>query len=95
MYHNNDSEPLLEFSDTSPPPFTPSLRFDYTFDPRPIPLGAYAPGDKVYIAIGSNTLAAGDEMRLDFTISMEPVPEPGIVALLAPAGLMLLRRRGR
>jgi hypothetical protein len=93
IYHHNDPTPLLEFSDDVFPPFAPGFRFETTLDPRPIPLGVYAPGETVYIALGGNSVAGGDEMRLDFTLSMDVVPEPGIVALVAPAALLLMRRR--
>ena len=32
-------------------------------------------------------------MRLDVTLSMDPVPEPASIGLLAPGVLLLMRRR--
>jgi hypothetical protein len=34
-------------------------------------------------------------MRLDFTLGLEAVPEPGSLSLLAPVALLALRRRRR
>jgi hypothetical protein len=95
IYTKNDPTPIIEFSDDVIPPFPfmPGFRFETTLDPDPIPLGVFGVGDTLYIAIGGNNLAGTDEMRLDFTLGMTPVPEPTAVALLAPAGLLLMRRR--
>lgn len=93
IYYDSNPTPILEFSDEVFPPFAPGFRFETTLDPRPIPLGVYAPGDTVYIALGGNNVGTGDEMRLDFTLSMDAVPEPGVTALLLPAAAVLLRRR--
>jgi hypothetical protein len=95
IYTKNDSTPIIEFSDdTIPPfPFSAGFRFETTLDPDPIPLGVFGVGDTLYIAIGGNNLAGADEMRFDFTLGMTPVPEPTAAALLAPAALLLIRRR--
>ena len=95
IYTKNDPTPIIEFSDdTVPPfPFSPGFRFETTLDPDPIPLGVFGVGDTLYIALGGNNVAGTDEMRLDFTLGMTPVPEPTAVALLAPAALLLMRRR--
>lgn len=97
VYHNNDPAPIpgLDFSLTAVPPFPfpAGFRFETTLDPDPIPLGVYRAGDTVYFALGANALSTGDEMRLDLTLSLEPVPEPTGLALLVPAGLSLLKRR--
>ena len=95
IYTKNDPTPIIEFSDDVIPPFPfmPGFRFETTLDPDPIPLGVFGVGDTLYIALGGNNLAGTDEMRFDFTLGMTPVPEPTAVALLAPVGLLLLRRR--
>lgn len=97
VYHNNDPAPIpgLDFSLTAVPPFPfpAGFRFETTLDPDPIPLGVYGAGDTVYFALGANTLSPGDEMRIDLTLSLEPVPEPTGLTLLVPAGLMLMKRR--
>jgi hypothetical protein len=100
IYHDTDPTPVIDFSaDTTPPfPFPPGFRFETSLDPRPIPLGTYAAGQTVYVALGSNATDIGDEIRLDFTLSATPaVPEPATATLvLAPLALGLLaRRRGR
>ena len=97
IYHHTDPTPIINFStDTIPPfPFPPGFRFETALDPRPIPLGSYSAGETVYVAIGSNGLDTGDELRLDFTLSATPVPEPTTVMVLAPLAMGLLMRRRR
>lgn len=93
VYHDDDPTPLINFSlDSNPPfPFPPGFRFETRLDPNPIPLGTYAAGETVYIAIGATTTDIGDEMRLDYTISL--VPEPSSLSLIVPAALLFIRRR--
>jgi hypothetical protein len=93
VYHDDDPTPFINFSlDSVPPfPFPPGFRFETRLDPDPIPLGTYAAGETLYVAIGANTTDIGDEMRLDYTISL--IPEPASLSLFLPGGLLLLRRR--
>ena len=97
VYHNTDATPIINFSaDAVPPfPFPPGFRFETALDPRPIPLGSYAAGETVYVAIGANATDVGDELRLDFTLSATAVPEPTMFMALAPLALGLLARRRR
>jgi len=80
IYGGNNPTPLINFSTDSDPPFVfpPGFRFETTLDPDPIPLGAYNVGDTIYFAIGGTGIA---------------VPEPTSLSLLAPALLLLTRRR--
>ena len=78
IYGGNNPAPLLDFSDDTFFPFPPGFRFETTLDPDPIPLGNFNVGDTIYVAIGANNVA---------------VPEPATIALLAPTGLLLMRRR--
>lgn len=80
IYGGTNPTPLIEFSDDLVPPFPfpPGFRFETTLDPRPIPLGNFGVGDTIYFAIGANNIA---------------VPEPTVVSLLAPIGMLLMRRR--
>jgi len=89
VYRDDDAAPILDFV------FPPGFAFQTTLDPDPIPLGTYAAGETVYIALGSGftDAAGGDELRLDFTIAL--VPEPASAALLAGLGGALLLRRRR
>jgi hypothetical protein len=96
VYHNTDPAPIINFSNDSVPPFPfpPGFRFETALDPRPIPLGTYAAGETVYVAIGANGLDTGDELRLDFTLSATAVPEPtALMGLAALAAAALMRRR--
>ena len=77
VYGGNNPAPLLDFSAPFFP-FPPGFRFETTLDPTPRPLGNYSVGDTIYFAIGANGMS---------------VPEPTLVSLLAPAGLLLMRRR--
>jgi hypothetical protein len=81
IYGGNNPTALINFSADTDPPFTfpPGFRFETTLDPRPIPLGAYNVGDTIYFAIGGNLVTI--------------VPEPAALSLLAPALLLLRRRR--
>jgi hypothetical protein len=81
VYGGNNPTPLLNFSTDSDPPFVfpPGFRFETTLDPRPIPLGSYNVGDTIYFAIGGTGVTV--------------VPEPASLSLLAPALLLLTRRR--
>jgi hypothetical protein len=86
---------------------TDALLLDFTFpanfifftalDPDPIPLGNVNAGDSIVVAIGSFLTdgfpVGGDEMRLDFTLSL--IPEPGTISMLAIGAVALLRRRDR
>ena len=78
VYRSNSAAPLLDFSDDTLSPFLPGFRFETSLDPEPIPLGNFNVGDTIYFALGANNVA---------------VPEPGLISLLAPAGLLLTRRR--
>ena len=77
VFHDDDPTPILDFT------FPAGFAFHTSLDPDPIPLGTYAAGETVYIAIGSfatdgsvpGVPNSGDELRLDFTISL--IPEPG------------------
>ena len=96
VYVDDSPTPVLDFSLTSQPfpfPFPAGFRFEETLDPRDIPLGTVGVGDTIYFALGANASSANDEMRLDFTLGLQPVPEPGAVALLAPVAMLLMRRR--
>lgn len=92
---------LFHFSSTTPPPFFPGFRFDPSLQPPgqgAIPLGTYRPGDSVWFVIGADQVDAGpagvvDEMRLDVTLQV--LPEPAGLSVLAGAGLLLARRRRR
>lgn len=78
VYGGSASAPLLDFSDDTLFPFPPGFRFETTLDPDPIPLGNFNVGDTIYVAIGANNVA---------------VPEPAMISMLAPAALLLIRRR--
>ena len=78
VYGRNNPAPLLEFSDQTFP-FPPGFRFETVLDPAPKSLQTYSVGDTIVFAIGAN--------------SMSVVPEPGSVAVFAPAALLLMRRR--
>jgi hypothetical protein len=101
VYQGNDPTPIINFStDAVPPfPFPPGFTYEASIDPRGLthfPAGTYAVGDTMYIAIGSNATDVGDELRLDFTLGLSPVPEPTAMMALAPlAGALLMRRRRR
>lgn len=85
VYHHDDPTPILDFT------FPAGFAFQTALDPDPIPLGTYAAGQTVYIAIGPTFTDAngGDELRMDFTISV--VPEPS-GALLVTGGMAFLAR---
>jgi hypothetical protein len=98
VFHDADPKPIpgLDFSMTAEPfpfPFPAGFRFQEILDPDDIPVGTYSVGDTLYIALGANALSPGDNMRLNFTLGLEAVPEPASVALLAPLALLLVRRR--
>ena len=78
VYGGTNPQPLLDFSDDTLFPFPPGFRFETTLDPDPIPLGNFNVGDTIYFAIGANNVS---------------VPEPAAISLLAPAALLLVRRR--
>jgi hypothetical protein len=92
---------ILYFSSTSPPPFFPGFRFDPSLQPPgqgAIPLGVFRPGESVWFVIGADQADTGlagrlDEMRLDVTLQV--VPEPAGLSLLAGAGLLFARRPRR
>jgi hypothetical protein len=80
----------------------PGIVFDYqTPAPNggPIPLGPFAAGDTLYVAIGSNGLIGNDDVgdSLDVDYSLVLVPEPSSVGLMSigAASLMARRRRER
>jgi hypothetical protein len=95
VYRDTDSTPVIDFSLDNPPPFVPPFRFETTLDPRPRAIGNYGVGETVYFAIGPNLNDTNDELRLDFTLGLTPVPEPTSLALLAPVAMGVLMRRRR
>ena len=98
VYQDDLTTPVINFSaDTVPPTkFPAGFMYETTLDPREFPIGTYRVGDTVYVAIGPDASDVGDEMRLDFTLSLAPVPEPaGFAALPTLAGGLALRRRRR
>ena len=88
-------------------PLPPGLEFTVdTPAPNggPIPLGPFAAGDTLYVAIGSDGVAplppsgpggtdAGDSLELDYSIVL--VPEPASVTTLALGAVAVLVRRRR
>lgn len=95
VYQDDNPAPLLDFSLDNPPPFTSPFRFETTLDPRPRAVGTYSVGDTLYVAVGPHFNDTGDELRLDFTLGLTPVPEPTSLAALAPLAFGLLMRRRR
>lgn len=88
IYRDDDPTPLI--TDAIPAfPFPPGFRIATPLGP--VPLGTYAPGDTVYVAIGAANTDIGDEMRIDYTISL--VPDPSSFSVIATSGLLLTRRR--
>lgn len=87
VYRDTDPTPIADFI------FPAGFAFETTLDPDPIPLGTFAPGESLYVAIGSNQTDTGDEMRLDLGISL--IPEPTALPLLGLGAVALLRRRTR
>ena len=90
-------------------PLTPGLVFtSETPDANggPIGLGAFAAGDTLYVAIGSNGIAplppfgpggtdTGDSLEVDYSVFLVPEPTSTGTVLLAAGGLLSRRRRCR
>lgn len=100
IYEDNSPTPIIDFRSSSPPPFGPGFRFYTALDPTPRSVGTYAAGETVYVAIGSDVTdgeaaARLDELRLDFTLAVAPVPEPASALLVATGAAALLMRRRR
>ena len=90
-------------------PLPPSITFtSETPDPNggPIGLGPFAPGDTLYVAIGSNGIApvppfgpggtdTGESLEVDYSIFLVPEPAAAGTLLLAAGCLLSRRRRGR
>jgi hypothetical protein len=88
-------------------PLPPGLEFTVdTPAPNggPIPLGPFAPGDTLYVAIGSDGIAplppvggggtdTGDVLELDYSIVLVPEPTAGVALALGAACLLSRRRR--
>jgi hypothetical protein len=84
----------------------PGTVFTYqTPDPNggPIPLGPFAAGDTLFVAIGSNGIApfgngtdAGDALLVDYSLVLVPEPTTSVAGIIS-LGLLLARRlrRGR
>jgi hypothetical protein len=67
----------------------------------PIPLGPFAVGDTLYVAIGSNGIApfgngndTGDALLVDYSIVLVPEPTGMATALIAGGWCLRRRRRG-
>jgi PEP-CTERM motif len=61
-----------------------------------VSLGTLSEGDTVYVAVGSNLNDSFDELIVDYSIVLKPVPEPASFAIfgLGAAALVGRRRRG-
>ena len=93
MYIDRPLNPGLEFTSDTPDP-----------NGGPIPLGPFAAGDTLYVAIGSDGIAplppfgpggtdAGDVLEVDYSIVL--VPEPTAAAALVVGASVILSRRRR
>ncbi len=89
VFHDTDPTPIIEYT------FPGGFAFQTSLDPRPIDLGTFSAGQSLYFALGSAGTDAGDEMRLDFTISLTPEPSSAAVLLVGGVSTGLLHRRRR